>query len=120
MSHASQATNATTGESFVTLNGQTKTKYVRVRQYVRDDWRWSKGTENLRYFEEMKLTSELLPIAKKIISKDSRYPARIADDTDCIAEVTAWGTLLVRPRGTGANIDLAKRMLYEVLHPMGE
>lgn len=93
---------------------------VRVRQFVRDDWRWSKGTEALRYFEEVTLAPSLLDLAKKILGNESRYPARIADDTDCVTEVTAWGTLLVRPRGTGANITLAKRMLYEVLHPSGE
>jgi len=93
---------------------------VRIRQYVRDDWRWSKGTENLSYFEEVTLAPSLLALARKVIGPGSRYPARIADDTDCITEVTAWGTLLVRPRGTGANIALAKRMLYEVLHPSGE
>lgn len=92
---------------------------VRIRQFVRDDWRWSKGTEALRYFEEVQLASSLLEMARKILGSGSRYPARISDDTDCVTEVTAWGTLLVRPRGTGANVSLAKRMLYEVLHPSG-
>jgi len=94
-----------------------KVQKTRVRQYVRDDWRWSKGTEALRYFEEVQLPKPLLGLAKKILGENSRYPARITDDTDCVAEVTAWGTLLVRPRGTGARMELAKRMLYEVLHP---
>lgn len=93
---------------------------VRIRQYVRDDWRWSKGTEALRYFEEVTLAKSLLDLARKVLGPGSRYPARIADDTDCVTEVTAWGTLIVRPRGTGANVALAKRMLYEVLHPSGE
>lgn len=92
---------------------------VRVRQWVRDDWRWSKGMEALRYFEEVQLAPSLLELARKILGGGSRYPARIADDTDCVTEVTAWGTLLVRPRGSGANVALAKRMLYEVLHPSG-
>lgn len=96
------------------------TKRVRIRQFVRDDWRWSKGTDALRYFEEVTLAKSLLDLARKILGTGSRYPARIADDTDCVTEVTAWGTLLVRPRGTGANVALAKRMLYEVLHPSGE
>lgn len=93
---------------------------VRVRQWVQDDWRWSKGTEALRYFEEVSLAPSLVELAHKILGPGSRYPGRITDDTDCITEVTAWGTLLVRPRGTGANISLAKRMLYEILHPSGE
>mmetsp|Transcript_65718 Transcript_65718/g.140581 ORF Transcript_65718/g.140581 Transcript_65718/m.140581 type:complete len:708 (+) Transcript_65718:94-2217(+) len=112
--------SAPQGERFVTLNGTEKVKMRGAKQWVIDDWRWSQGKEALRYFEEMVLTPELLPLARKVISEGSRYPARIADDTDCIAEVTAWGSLLVRPRGTGANLSLAKRMLYEVLHPGGE
>eukprot|EP00927_Polykrikos_kofoidii_P039637 TRINITY_DN33985_c0_g1_i1.p1 TRINITY_DN33985_c0_g1~~TRINITY_DN33985_c0_g1_i1.p1 ORF type:complete len:977 (-),score=238.20 TRINITY_DN33985_c0_g1_i1:40-2820(-) len=93
------------------------THRVRVRQFVRDDWRWSKGFEALRMFEEVSLPEMLLTLAKKILGEGSRYPARIADDTDCVVEVTAWKTLLVRPRGSGAKVELAKRMLYEVLHP---
>jgi len=97
---------------------QPPPKRLRIRQYVKDDWRWSKGTEALWCFEEVQLAPSLLTLAKKVLGEGSRYPARIADDTDCVTEVTAWGTLLVRPRGTGANIALAKRMLFEVLHPL--
>lgn len=89
----------------------------RVRQWVVDDWRWSKGTDALRAFEEVTLPPGLVDMAKKVLGKESRYPARISDDTDCVVEVTAWGTLLVRPRGSGAHIALAKRMIYQVLHP---
>ena len=93
---------------------QPPPKRIRIRQYVKDDWRWSKGTEALWCFEEVQLAPSLLTLAKKVLGEGSRYPARIADDTDCVTEVTAWGTLLVRPRGTGANIALAKRMLFEI------
>jgi len=97
---------------------QPPPKRIRIRQYVRDDWRWSKGTEALWCFEEVQLAPSLQTLAKKVLGEGSLYPARIADDTDCVTEVTAWGSLLVRPRGTGANIALAKRMLFEVLHPL--
>lgn len=89
----------------------------RIRQYVIDDWRWSKGSDAMRHFEEVTLPPGLVDMAKQVLGKESRYPARITDDTDCVVEVTAWGTLLVRPRGSGAHIALAKRMIYQVLHP---
>lgn len=99
------------------LNGMPMKRRERIRQWVVDDWRWSKGTEALKTFEEVQLPPQLLTLARKILGEGSRYPARITDDTDCIVEVTAWNTLLVRPRGTGARMEVAKRMLYEVLHP---
>mmetsp|Transcript_96710 Transcript_96710/g.257031 ORF Transcript_96710/g.257031 Transcript_96710/m.257031 type:complete len:818 (-) Transcript_96710:98-2551(-) len=108
------------GEGHVPPDYKPPERKPRIRQYVRDDWRWSKGTEALWRFEEVQLAPSLLSLAKKVLGEGSRYPARISDDTDCVTEVTAWGTLLVRPRGTGANMPLAKRMLFEVLHPMSE
>lgn len=48
------------------------------------------------------------------------FPTRVADATDCNVEVTAWGSLLVRPKGTGGDLEKAKRMLFEVLHPAAE
>eukprot|EP00928_Gymnodinium_smaydae_P035952 TRINITY_DN25210_c0_g1_i1.p1 TRINITY_DN25210_c0_g1~~TRINITY_DN25210_c0_g1_i1.p1 ORF type:complete len:697 (+),score=211.21 TRINITY_DN25210_c0_g1_i1:90-2093(+) len=111
------AAPATASGYGIGINGTAPTRRVRVRQYVKDDWRWSKGNEVTRYFEEVQLPKQLLDLARKILGEGSRYPARITDDTDCVVEVTAWDTLLVRPRGTGARIQVAKRMLYEVLHP---
>lgn len=117
---ASGALEAAKEPPYDGVNLRTPKPRVRIRQYVRDDWRWSQGKDALRYFEEVTLAKSLLDLARKILGPESRYPARITDDTDCVTEVTAWGTLLVRPRGTGANVALAKRMLYEVLHPSGE
>jgi len=108
------------GDGPVPPDYQPPQRKPRIRQYVRDDWRWSKGTEALWHYEEVQLAPSLLGLARKVLGEGSRYPARITDDTDCVTEVTAWGTLLVRPRGTGANMQLAKRMLFEVLHPMSE
>lgn len=88
-----------------------------VRQWVHDDWRWSKGTEALRCFEEMTLPNHLKALAMKVLGEGSRFPARITDDTDCIVQLTAWNTVILRPRGTGADINLAKRMLFKVMHP---
>ncbi|CAE8650820.1 unnamed protein product, partial [Polarella glacialis] len=82
-----------------------------------DDWRWSKGTEATFFFEEIDLPSGLLELAKKILGPTSRFPVRVSDASDCVVEVTAWGSLLLRPKGTGANIGIAKKMLFEVLHP---
>jgi len=83
------------------------------------DWRWSKGTEGLLSFEEVRVPRELVDLAKIVLGDNSRYPARIADDTDCIVDLTAWGTIILRPRGTRADVMQAKRMLYGVLHPHG-
>eukprot|EP00435_Cladocopium_sp_Y103_P049067 s1013_g14.t1 len=85
-----------------------------------DDWRWSKGFEATYCFEEVGLPQAMLDIARKILGDGSRFPTRVADATDCNVEVTAWGSLLVRPKGTGGDIDKAKRMLFEVLHPAAE
>lgn len=82
------------GDGPMPADYQPPPKRVRVRQYVRDDWRWSKGTEALWCFEEVQLAPSLLSLARKVLGEGSRYPARIADDTDCATEVTAWGTLL--------------------------
>lgn len=85
-----------------------------------DDWRWSKGMEATFVFEEVGLPSGLLSIAKKILGEGSRFPTRVADASDCNVEITAWGSLILRPKGTGGNIDKAKKMLFEVLHPAAE
>jgi len=85
----------------------------------RPDWRWSKGTEATRAFQEMPIPRGREPVAHKIFGDTSRYPGRIADDTDCAATLTAWGTVLVRPRGTGAKLALACQMVFKVLHPRG-
>lgn len=90
------------------------------RQWVHDDWRWSKGTEALLAFEEVELPPNLQELARRVLGDHSRYPARITDDTDVIVEITAWGTILLRPRGSGANLLLAKQMVYRVLHPKGD
>lgn len=90
------------------------------RQRIWDDWRWSKGTEALMAFEEVELPPNLRELARKVLGDQSRYPARITDDTDVIVEITAWGTILLRPRGSGANLLLAKQMVYRVLHPKGD
>lgn len=82
-----------------------------------EDWRWSKGTEILRWTQELDLPSHMQTLARKILSEDSRYPRRFTDITDCVVEFTAWGTLLLRPNGTSADTEKAKRMLYEVFHP---
>eukprot|EP00929_Paragymnodinium_shiwhaense_P050106 TRINITY_DN25255_c0_g1_i2.p1 TRINITY_DN25255_c0_g1~~TRINITY_DN25255_c0_g1_i2.p1 ORF type:complete len:596 (-),score=153.60 TRINITY_DN25255_c0_g1_i2:36-1823(-) len=111
------AVGAKPGENANYGQYQPKTQRVRTRQWIMDDWRWSKGTDQLRFFEEVALPKNLMKLAHKLLGEGSKYPARIADDTDCVAECTAWNTLLVRPRGTGAKVALAKRMLFEVLHP---
>eukprot|EP00438_Fugacium_kawagutii_P033708 Skav224658 [mRNA] locus=scaffold3474:11556:12872:+ [translate_table: standard] len=85
-----------------------------------DDWRWSKGFEATYCFEEVGLPPAMLDIARRILGDGSRFPTRVADATDCNVEVTAWGSLLVRPKGTGGDLDKAKRMLFEVLHPAAE
>eukprot|EP00434_Breviolum_minutum_P021499 symbB.v1.2.018972.t1/scaffold1534.1/size113260/2 len=71
-------------------------------------------------FEEVGLPQAMLEVARRILGDGSRFPTRVADATDCNVEVTAWGSLLVRPKGTGGDIDKAKRMLFEVLHPAAE
>eukprot|EP00811_Abedinium_folium_P004452 NODE_1409_length_2487_cov_5.353390.p1 GENE.NODE_1409_length_2487_cov_5.353390~~NODE_1409_length_2487_cov_5.353390.p1 ORF type:complete len:817 (+),score=225.02 NODE_1409_length_2487_cov_5.353390:3-2453(+) len=90
-----------------------KPRYIRQK----DDWRWSKGTDALRSFEEVQLPLELQELASKVLGEGSRYPTRVADATDCAVELTVWGTILLRPKGTGANPALAKKMLYDVMHP---
>eukprot|EP00747_Dinoflagellata_sp_TGD_P181513 gnl/TRDRNA2_/TRDRNA2_35378_c0_seq1.p1 gnl/TRDRNA2_/TRDRNA2_35378_c0~~gnl/TRDRNA2_/TRDRNA2_35378_c0_seq1.p1 ORF type:complete len:749 (+),score=175.30 gnl/TRDRNA2_/TRDRNA2_35378_c0_seq1:229-2247(+) len=91
----------------------------RIRQYIRPDWRWSKGYQATFSFEELTLPEELQELAQKVLGGKSRYPARIADDTDCTVSLTAWGSIILRPRGTGGDLDLAKAMVHEVLLPTG-
>ncbi|CAJ1402113.1 unnamed protein product [Effrenium voratum] len=85
-----------------------------------DDWRWSKGFEATYCFEEVGLPHAMLEVARRILGQGSRFPTRVADASDCNVEVTAWGSLLVRPKGTGGDIEKAKKMLFEVLHPAAE
>lgn len=99
--------------------GNTLPKQRTVYSWPRhvDDWRWSKATEALYSFEEVALPGHSIPMARKLLSEGSRLPAKIADATDCHIELTAWSTLLLRPKGTGANIARAKQMLFQVFHP---
>jgi len=106
------------GEGTPTVSEAARPKKSYQRQWwVRDDWRWSKGYEALRAFEELQIPPRLTDLAKKVLGGNSRFPARIADDTDCLVELSAWGTIILRPRGSGADVVLAKKMLYAVMHP---
>lgn len=82
-----------------------------------EDWRWSKGTAILKYTQELDLPPHMQSLARKILGENSKYPTRFADYTDCVVECTAWGTLLLRPRGTAADLDKAKQLIWEVFHP---
>jgi len=115
------STSSTPAYAAGTLPGlsQPPQKKSRKRQFVVDDWRWNNGSDALRSYVECQLTPELYEVAKQVFGKDSRFPARVADDCDVMVEVTAWRTVLLRPQGTGADLALAKSMVFDVLHPGG-
>ncbi|CAK9030382.1 unnamed protein product [Durusdinium trenchii] len=117
---APAASTASSNPNFGLNQGGQKPRMPYMWPKHVDDWRWSKGFEATYCFEEVGLPSGMLEVARRILGDGSRFPTRVADATDCNVEVTAWGSLLVRPKGTGGDIDKAKRMLFEVLHPAAE
>lgn len=86
------------------------------RQYVYENWSWGTGYNNFMLrTQEVPVKPWQMVFARDVFGPKSKLPKRIIQDTDTQVEMSFWNTLILTPKSTGALVEKAKKMCWEVL-----